>query len=264
MRATVCSDARRIIPAEPSPSIQQSTAIGIGAAAQTDPLNNPAGAAFGAGRFPTPLQGAAMTDAARGISGQSLSSDDIGFYGYVGTHPTNRNHKGFTWHLAYFDRNGDLRPAADKAVSATDWYAWQAAASYQWKKIVLGGQYYDATSQNYNTGDALIDPRRGNTTPFINVLGTDTESRSAMGFVNWQFNPKGALTARYEMAEDETGPANMEADVFTFAFNWRTSDKSWLQMEYITSDSRAHSENGSSNDTDISDDLFQVNYKLNW
>lgn len=244
--------------------ISGTTAIGVGAAAQTDPLVNPAGAAFGLGRFPTPLQGASMTDAARGVQGQALSFDDIGFYGYVGTHPTNRNHKGFTWHLAYYDRNGDIRAGLDESVSATDWYAWQGAMSYQWRKWIIGGQYYSASSENYNTGDAALDARRGNTTPFVNVLGTETDSRSAMGFVNWQFNPKGALTARYEMAEDETSPAKLEADVFTFAFNWRTSDKSWLQAEYITSDSRSTSENGFSNDNDISDDLFQVNYKMNW
>lgn len=240
------------------------TAIGVGAAAQTDNLVNPAGAAFGLGRFPTPYAGAVMTDAARGVAGQNLSFDDIGFYGYIGTHPTNRNHRGFTWHVAYFDRNGDIRPALDEAVSATDWYAWQAALSYQWRKFILGGQYYNGTSENYNTGDAAADLRRGNTTPFLNVNGEDTDSHSAMGFVNFQFDPKGSVTARYEMAEDVTGAAKLEADVFTFALNWRTSDHGWLQAEFITADSRAISENGVANGTDIEDDQLQLNYKCNW
>jgi hypothetical protein len=240
------------------------TSIGVAAAAQTDGLLNPGGGAFGLGRFPTPFAGAAMTDAARGIAGQNLSFDDIGFYGYIGTHPTNRNHRGFTWHLAYFDRNGDIRADLDEQVSATDWYAWQGALSYQWNKFILGGQYYMGTSENYNTGDALADVRRANTTPFLNAAGEDTDSRSAMGFVNFQFSPKGSVTVRYEMAEDETGPAMLEADVFTFAFNWRTSDKGWLQAEFITADSRATSENGVVNSTDIEDDQFQLNYKCNW
>ncbi|MBI4860845.1 MAG: hypothetical protein HY815_11385 [Candidatus Riflebacteria bacterium] len=231
---------------------------------QVDPTVNPGGAAWGLGRFPTPLAYAAMTDAARGVQGQTLASDDIGFYFQIGTHPTNKGHEGLTWHVAYFDRNGDLRPATDDFISATDWYAWQLAANYQWEKVMLGIQYFDATSRNYNLADPVVDWRRQNTTPFLNVGGQDTQSRSIMAIVNWAFSKRGNVTVRYEAAEDKTGLAKLEADVWTFGFNWKTSDHSRFQLEWIAPTTKATSENGWRNTSDIKDDLVQLNYKLNW
>ena len=35
---------------------------------------------------------------------------------------------------------------------------------------------------------------------------------------------KGSITGRYEAVQDKTGAARLEADVFTGAFNWRTSN----------------------------------------
>ena len=98
-------------------------------------------AANNVGRFPTPFAGGAMTDAARGVAGQQLSGDDLGYYAMIGSHPTNRGHRGFSWHVAYYDRNGDLRPGLDQAVSNTDWYAWQLGASYQWRKVAVAAQF---------------------------------------------------------------------------------------------------------------------------
>ena len=242
----------------------QAFAAGTGVAVQTDGGINPGGAVFGAGRFPTPLQGAAMTDAPHGVNGQTLDSSNIGFYAMIGSHPTGPSHEGLTWHVAYYDRNGNLRPALDSAVTGTDWYAYQGALSYQLKKFIFGGQYFHSTSRNYNLGDFAVDPRRVNTTPFINALGSDTESRSIMAFFNWQFCPKGSATFRYEYAEDATGPAQLNCDVYTVALNWRTSDHGWLQAEYINSQSHGVSENGVANDVDPADNLTQVNYKLNF
>ncbi|MBI4860846.1 MAG: S-layer homology domain-containing protein [Candidatus Riflebacteria bacterium] len=235
----------------------------FGATAQTDLSVNPAGAGFGAGRFPSPLFGPAMTDGPRGVQGQSLSATDIGFYGCIGTRPTKKA-DGIRWHLAYFDRNGDLRAGTNEHISQTDWYAWQASASYQWTEYLLLAQYYNGISKNYNTADGIIDARRGITTPFVNVGALDTDSASFMFLFNWQFCPKGATTVRFEKAWDETGLARLEAEVLTFAFNWKASDHSWLQAEYITGNSRSRSENGFRNTQDIEDDMFQVNYKLNW
>ena len=166
---------------------------------QLDPLANPAGAAFGLGRFPTPLS-AAMTDGPRGVDGQTLSSTDVGYFAMVGGHPIHRDHQGFTWQVAYLDRNGTLRPAPDRQNSLTDWYAWQVAANYQWRKLVVAAQYFDATSRNYSTTDVLAgsDPRRLNTTPFINAAGVDTRSREFMALLNWQFTKRGSVTVRFE------------------------------------------------------------------
>jgi hypothetical protein len=239
---------------------------------QNDTLAGPAfGGAAQVGRFPTPLAFAAMTDAPFGTStSTAYDSDNPGFYGMVGTHPTNKQHTGFNWHVAYFDRNGDIRATSTNHMTLTDWYAWQLAASYQWEKVYVGAQYYDARSKNYSFAD-LATPaaagaynRRGLTTPFANVLGGDTRSDSFMGIVNWQFNKRGSLTARYENAEDKTGAARIEADVWTFAFNYKTSDHGWFQLEWIDPTTRATSENGIQNRQDVNDDLVQVNYKLNW
>ena len=244
-----------------------------GAFAQTDGVVAlPGGAlvpANNVGRFPTPLGGAAMTDQARGINGQLLSGDNLGYYAMIGTHPTNRGHRGFSWHVAYFDRNGDVRPGIDQAVSATDWKAWQLGASYQWKRVAVAAQYYDGTSRNLNTADlgvsaGVVDPRLSNTTPFANAAGLDTQSQGFFALLNWQFHRKGSVTARYESVSDKTGLARLDADIWTLGLNWRTSDHGWLQVEYITPQSRSTSENGIRNTADVSDDLLQINYKYNW
>jgi len=235
------------------------TAITAGGLAQIDLLG---------GRFPTPLGYAAMTDGPRGVSGQNLMTGDIGYYAQIGTHPTNRGHEGLNWHLAYLNRNGDLRPTSSDRISRTDWSAWQAAASYQWEKVLLSAQYYGATSKNYGISDfpafALADTRRFNTTPFVNLLAQDTQSQSIMGFVNWKFAKRADATVRYEYAEDKTGLARLEADVWTFGANYRTSDHGWLQAEWIAPTTRSTSENGISNTSDINDDLVQINYKMNF
>jgi hypothetical protein len=228
---------------------------------QNDAGLNPA---LGVGRFPTPLADASMTDAARGIDGQTLSNDDIGFYASVGQHPTCKDHRGFTWNIAYFDRNGNIRRGFDGAPSLTDWNAWQAMISYQWADVLLMAQYYDATSKNLSFADLAFDARRFPSTPFINVFAADTTSQSFMALLNWQFTRRGSFTVRYEDANDSTGAAKLEAEVWTLAFNWRTSDHGWLQLEYISPETRSTSENGVRNTIDINDDLLQVNYKLNW
>jgi hypothetical protein len=225
-------------------------------------------AGIDAGRFPTPFSGPAMTDQARGIAGQTLSSNDIGYYAMIGSHPTNRGHRGLSWHVAYFDRNGSLKPGTNELASATDWYAWQLGASYQWPHVALATQYYEGTSRNYTTGDlgigAAAASPRANTTPFANAAGFDTDSKGFFALLNWQFNRRGSLTTRYETASDTTGLASMKADIWTLGFNWRTSDHSWLQLEWITPSTRSQSENGVANTTDNGDDLLQVNYKYNW
>jgi hypothetical protein len=224
----------------------------------------------GFGRFPTPLADAAMTDAARGIDGQNLTSDDIGFYGMVGQHPTCKDHRGLSWHVAYFDRNGNIRRGLDGSPSLTDWDAWQVFASYQWSDVLVLAQYFNSSSANYSFADlgagtgVTIDGRRIFSTPFVNFFGEDTRSDSIMALVNWQFTRRGSVTVRYEDAEDRTGLARIQAEVWTLAFNWRTSDHGWLQLEYIDPQTKTRSEQGIGNTLDINDELFQVNYKLNW
>lgn len=239
-----------------------------------------AAAGFNVGRFPTPFGSPAMTDQPRGLRGQSIgalggtegiSDDDLGYYAMIGSHPTNRGHKGLSWHVAYYDRNGDLRPGLDEDVSRTDWYAWQIAANYQWRKFLLAAQYFDGTSRNYSTTEvgafgaaATPDARRANTTPFANAGALDTESQGFFALLNWQFSRRGSFTARWETASDETGAAELQANIWTLGFNWRTSDHGWLQMEWISPDSYSRSENGVRNNIDVDDDLFQINYKYNW
>lgn len=270
--------------------LSQSTGFGI--ASQNDggvnfggrfvglPGGTTAGGAFNVGRFPTPFSGPAMTDQPRGLRGQSLGAlagtegladDDIGYYAMIGSHPTNRGHRGLSWHVAYYDRNGDLRPGLDEDVSRTDWYAWQIAANYQWRKFLLAAQYFDGTSRNYTPQEVgafgvvnTPDLRRANTSPFANAGALDTESQGFFALLNWQFSRRGSFTTRYEHASDETGAAFIKANIWTLGFNWRTSDHGWLQMEWISPDSYSSSENGARNDIDIDDDLFQINYKYNW
>jgi hypothetical protein len=224
----------------------------------------------GLGRFPTPNADASFTDAPRSIDGQNLANDDIGFYVNIGQHPTCKDHRGFSWHVAYFDRNGNIHRGREGAPSLTDWNAWQAFISYQWSDVLLMAQYYDAESKNYSFADLGIgsgiqlDARRFASTPFVNFFGADTRSQSFMALLNWQFTRRGNFTIRYEDAHDSTGAARLEAEVWTLAFNWRTSDHGWLQLEYISPETRSTSENGVRNTIDINDDLFQVNYKLNW
>jgi hypothetical protein len=233
---------------------------------QTD--NVPTGSAVG--RFPTPLADAAMTDAARGIDGQTLNNDDIGFYAQVGQHPTCKDHRGFSWNVAYFDRNGNIHRGLDGSPSLTDWNAWQIFVSHQWSDVLLMAQYYNSTSENYSFADlgagtgVIVDGRRIFSTPFANFFGEDTRSDSFMALANWQFCRRGSATIRYEDAEDRTGAAKIEAEVWTLAFNWRTSDHGWLQLEFIAPETKTRSENGVGNTLDINDDLFQVNYKMNW
>jgi hypothetical protein len=239
---------------------------------QTDIQNSvlaPVSGLWGLGRFPTPMGFAAMTDAPFGTqTSGAYDSNNLGFYGMVGTHPTNKQHTGFNWHLAYFDRNGDIKATSSNHLTLTDWYAWQLAASYQWEKVYLGFQYYDAHSKNYAIAD-FANPATGInrysvSTPFANTLGEDTLSRSFMGIVNWQFNKRGSVTARYESAEDKTGLAKLEADVWTLGFNYKTSDHGWFQLEWLAPSTKSTSENGWANTVDINDDLVQLNYKLNW
>jgi hypothetical protein len=223
------------------------------------------------GFYPTPLSDAAMTDAARGIDGQSLANDDVGFYGQVGQHPTCKDHRGLSWHVAYFDRNGNIRRGSDGSPSLTDWRAAQAAVSYQWSDVMFMAQYYDANSKNYSVSDiltldplGLVDGRRVLSTPMLTFSGADTISQSFMTMVNWQFSRRGSATVRYEKAADFTEAAKIEAEVWTFAFNWRTSDHGWLQMEYIDPETRTRATNGGRNPIDIDDSLFTANYKLAW
>ena len=244
---------------------------GITAAAGGGVAGATAASAFNVGRFPTPFAGAAMTDQPRGVDGQTLSSNDIGYYAMIGSHPTNRGHRGLSWHVAYYDRNGNLNPGANQVASLTDWYAWQLGASYQWAHVALAAQYYDGTSRNYSTaalGVSAAIPATGiartNTTPFANAAGFDTDSRGFFTLANWQFNRRGSATVRYEHDSDTTGLADITAETWTFAFNWRTSDHGWLQLEYIDPTTRSRSENGIRNLNDINDDLWQVNYKINW
>lgn len=248
----------------------------IGAAgAMTDTLTNPANASqsagavalggLGEGRFPTPIS-AAMTDAPRGVTGQTLSADDIGFYAMIGTQPTSKSHEGLTWNVAYYDRNGDLTGNQNDNLSATDWYAWQVAGKYKWEKFTVAGQYFDGTSKNHDSTTFVntVDSRRLNTTPFANVGARDTESSSFMALVNWQATTKLDATFRYEAAEDKTGTASLEADIYTIGVNWRHSDRGLFQFEYILPTTRATSENGIKQTADVADDLVSVNYKLNW
>ena len=213
-----------------------------------------------------------MTDAAQGVDGQTLANDDIGFYAMIGQHPTCKDHRGFSWHIAYYDRNGNIHRGTDGAPSLSDWEAWQAFVSYQWSDVMLMAQYYDANSKNYSYADlgftpagfAPVDARRFNSTPFVNASGEDTRSQSFMALLNWQFTKRGTFTLRYEDAHDRTGVAELDAEVWTFAFNWRTSDHGWLQVEYIDPTTRSTSENGVRNTSDVNDNLVQINYKLAW
>jgi len=233
------------------------------------------------GRFMNSLA-STMTDAPRGYSGPS-DDDTIGWYVLIGTHPTNKNKEGLRWHAAYYDNNGDITGSSSTNVTTADWEAFQLSADYQWKDLMVMGQYYTASSANSSRADfassafggAFVDANgngiddrtegkdsRTAVTPFMNDGRSDTDSDAYMFMVNWAFSKKGSVTARYEGAKDKTGLANLEADVLTLGFNWQTSDHSWFQAEYISPETEATSENGVTNSLDQNDDLWQFNYKL--
>lgn len=230
----------------------------------TDPFGNTSLAATG--RFPTPRL-AVMTDAPRGVDGE-IETNDVGFYARLGGQ--NRDNLGFGWQVGYIDNGGDIRPGGGFFGSLSDWYAWQGEVDYKWKHWMVLAQYFESRTRNLTEpeltiGGGAFDTRNvGRGTPFPNAAAEDTNSNSIMGLVTYAWNKKSSLTLRYEDADDETGPALVGGSFWTLGFNHRMNDRGLLQLEYIAADSRARSDTGIQNDIDISDDLFQANYRLNF
>lgn len=230
----------------------------------TDPFGNTSVAV--AGRNPTPRVGV-MSDAPRGVDTE-VDTNDVGFYARLGGQ--NRDNLGFGWQVGYIDNGGDIRPGGGAFGSLSDWYAWQAEVDYKWKHWMVLAQYFESRTRNLTEpeltiGGGAFDTRNvGRGSPFPNAAAEDTASNSIMGLVTYAWNRKSSLTLRYEDADDETGPALIGANFWTFAFNHRMNDKGLIQVEYISADSRTRTDRGIQNDIDISDDLFQANYRLNF
>lgn len=230
----------------------------------TDPFGNTS-ATLG-GRMPTPRLGV-MSDAPRGVDGE-IDTADVGFYARLGGQ--NRDNLGFGWQVGYIDNGGDIRPGGGSFGSLSDWYAWQGEVDYKWKHWMVLAQYFESRTRNLtepelNIGGGAFDTRNiGRGSPFPNAAAEDTHSNSIMGLVTYAWNRKSSLTLRYEDADDETGPALIGGSFWTLGFNHRMNDRGLFQVEYISADSRTRSDTGIQNDTDISDDLFQANYRLNF
>ena len=230
----------------------------------TDPFGHTSVSATG--RFPTPRVGV-MSDAPRGVDGE-IDTTDVGFYARLGGQ--NRDNLGFGWQIGYIDNGGDIRPGGGSFGSLSDWYAWQGEVDYKWKHWMALAQYFESRTRNLSEpeltiGGGAFDTRNvGRGSPFPNAAAEDTRSSSIMGLLTYAWNKKSSLTLRYEDAHDDTGPALVGANFWTLAFNHRMNERGLVQLEYIAAKSRARSDTGIQNDIDISDDLFQANYRLNF
>lgn len=235
-----------------------------------DPFGNTTltGSITGEGRLPTP-RNSVMTDVAQGVSSQ-VETDHVGWYARVGGQK--ENHKGFGWQIGFMDNGGDLARGQDESGTLSDWHAWQTMANYTADRWLVMAQYYNGTTRNYTEIDLApsaanvtnfleTDPRfKGS--PFPNAWGQNTSSYSLSGMVSYAWNDDNALTFRFEHATDRTGLAQIIGSFYTFAYSRRTSEAGRLQLELITPDTYTVADNGSTRDTDINDDLLQVNYRL--
>lgn len=248
-------------------NIGGAAAVSSGAdAVLTDGVNRGDGIA---GRFANPLGRATMTDAPQGVRSGGSDDDTLGYYFLVGSHPTEKGKEGLRWHGAYYDNNGEARNNPGDYVTGADWEAYQLSADYQMENLLVMGQYYSGESQNNSRFDFSpngiavngFDSRTA-ITPFLNDNREDTQSTDWFLMANYSFLDKGSVTARYENAEDQTGLASIQAEIWTLGFNWQMSDHSWFQAEFISPDSETTSETGVKNTRDVEDDLTQLNYKL--
>jgi hypothetical protein len=104
------------------------------------------------------------------------------------------------------------------------------------------------------------------------VAYPDLESRAISLLVNYRVDGDNDLTARYEDARDEFGPADVEARIWTFGWNHRLGAGSLLQLEYSMPQTEslvaAPTAAGYSaagfvrNTADANDDLLLLNYKV--
>jgi hypothetical protein len=104
------------------------------------------------------------------------------------------------------------------------------------------------------------------------VAYPDLESRAISLLVNYRVDGDNDLTARYEDARDEFGPADVEARIWTFGWNHRLGAGSLLQLEYSMPETESlvaaptavgYSSTGFVRNTaDANDDLLLLNYKV--
>jgi hypothetical protein len=163
-----------------------------------------------------------FNDAPVGIN--SIEVDDgFGFYIQLGKAAPAEG--GLAWNLTYFDNGGDegasLSPESD---------AMQIGVSYSMENFLFMVQYADGTVE------------------------ANEDFTMFYFLVNYKIDEKNNVTLRYDdidLLESE----GFEADAITFAWNYKVSENSMMQLEYLTP---------SIDNADNNDDLFQIRYKVHF
>ena len=165
----------------------------------------------------------ALTDAPASING-SETDDGFGFYIQIAKAAPAEG--GFGWNFTYFDNGGDI----NEGTAEVD--AMQIGLSYSMENLLFLLQYADGTSTTVGDNDF--------TTFYF--------------LVNYKVDEKNNITLRYDDWENDNGVTD-DGDAITFAWNYKVSENSMMQLEYLTPDRGA---------VDINDDLFQIRYKVHF
>ena len=171
-----------------------------------------------------------FTDAPVAIN--SIESDDgVGFYIQIGkAAPVDG---GLGWNLTYFDNGGDFSATAP-VVPSDEFDAFQLGITYSMEDLLFMVQYADGS-----IADGV----------------TDTDVTMFYFLVNYKVDEKNNITLRYDSVEFAVGAVTNEADAITFAWNYEVSENSMMQLEYLTPDVDG---------VDVSDDMFQIRYKVHF
>ena len=171
-----------------------------------------------------------FTDAPVAIN--SIESDDgVGFYIQIGkAAPVDG---GLGWNLTYFDNGGDFSATAP-VIPSDEFDAFQLGITYSMEDLLFMVQYADGS-----IADGV----------------TDTDVTMFYFLVNYKVDEKNNITLRYDSVEFAVGAVTNEADAITFAWNYEVSENSMMQLEYLTPDVDG---------VDVSDDMFQIRYKVHF
>jgi len=166
-----------------------------------------------------------FSDDPQGINSNE-SDDGLGFYVQVGKSAPAEG--GLGWNLSYFDNGGDI------GEGSTEMDAVQLGIEYSMENLLFMVQYAD-----------------GSDTP---LAGNDMDFTAFYFLVNYKINEKNNITLRYDDWENDNG-VSVDGDGITFAWNYKVSEQSMMQLEYVTPDS---------GDPDLDDDMFQIRYKVHF
>jgi hypothetical protein len=152
------------------------------------------------------------------------ADDGFGFYVQIGKSAPADG--GLAWNLTYFDNGGDR----NLGIANIELDAIQLGISYSTENLLFMTQYADLT---------------------IN----DTDIEAFYFLVNYKIDNKNNITLRYDDLNVEWLPTDQTADGITFAWNYKVSENSMMQLEYVAPDN---------SDGELDDDMFQIRYKVHF